>query len=793
MPVRQLQYVLTGTDQSASSAIGRVAEEGESTGERISGAFSKMSSVIGGEVGEIVNKVGEAFEQMGERGSSGFSKITGSAAALTGIGIALQTLSSGGKAAEQQLEASITATGGAYDDFSKQIDKAVSSEAQFGHGVADVDNALSALTQATQDPALALKDLNVVTDLAAYKHESLTDAATQLGKIYAGNTKLLKQFGIDMTVTAGDTDQANLAVTLLGQRLAGQASAQADTFTGHIQAVKTEIGDWGEKVANVVGGPLTYLSGALTVTSGIIDIFAARAERAAAAQLEEAASTETAVVAETHHGVTATTLTAAMVDLRIAEINASIAAEGLATSQEGVAVAEGEAAAAAEAEGVAQTLALGPIGLVLAAAVALGAAFDSTANKIGGWVDGNAAALNSIKSLTGSLSGLTSALHDDGDTFGDASKKWVNADIAQSGLLATFKNSKISLSDLTTAVGENDDMFNTTIESWRNSGQITNQQALALEALKGNYDQTLTAQTAVDEANAQLTNSTDAVGTATVAVTEDTKLLSSVMQGASSASTIFGNALKQVSGDAMSVEGNLNSLKDSLDGVSQSVISNGKSLDNNTAKGRANEESVLTAIKAAQQHATAVADQTGSIDKATAAYASDEAAIRSSAVAAGLNATQVQTLIDKYGGVPANVKTTITADTTQAFNSLQTLAGKLEYLGQLANTDVTDYLRLSKLVDPYAANTGGAAYDHASGGYVGGSTFDEAGNEALVLPGDTMVIPHGQTEQMLRGVSSGGGTTLNITLNIPAVVTPTPQIGQAIAQSLALHLGHAIN
>ena len=184
-----------------------------------------------------------------------------------------------------------------------------------------------------------MKLLGEATDLAAAKHESLGQAATDLGKVYNGNTKLLKEFGIVVAkqpnylkaeatatsqaqkadaalmsakqhladieeldagkkklttaeairlrdaedkVTAAtvvakaahqkltaaqdaaktSTGKQTDAVTLLGNKLAGQAAAQADTFTGKIDALKTKFEDSAAQIGQKYGPAITGLGGA---------------------------------------------------------------------------------------------------------------------------------------------------------------------------------------------------------------------------------------------------------------------------------------------------------------------------------------------------------------------------------------------------------------------------------------------------------------------------------------------------------------------------------------------------
>jgi hypothetical protein len=82
----------------------------------------------------------------------------------------------------------------------------------------------------------------VATDLAAAKHEDLSTAATQLGKIYNGNTKLLKQFGIVLgsaSVATHAADTATRQAATADARLADAKRRLVDLET--IDAAKKKL------------------------------------------------------------------------------------------------------------------------------------------------------------------------------------------------------------------------------------------------------------------------------------------------------------------------------------------------------------------------------------------------------------------------------------------------------------------------------------------------------------------------------------------------------------------------
>src|SRR5579884_3182076 len=71
----------------------------------------------------------------------------------------------------------------------------------FGHTQGDTEAAIASLTTRLGDPNVALKDMSVVAEVAAAKHISLAAAADLVGKAAQGNSRILKQFGIDVAAT----------------------------------------------------------------------------------------------------------------------------------------------------------------------------------------------------------------------------------------------------------------------------------------------------------------------------------------------------------------------------------------------------------------------------------------------------------------------------------------------------------------------------------------------------------------------------------------------------------------
>ncbi len=205
---------------------GKVAE---SVGSKLHSAFSGVLGVLNktgvlGPFGEALSTIDEGLDQMGKKAKDNGDKLIAIGGIMAGVGVGLAALGSHEKQSHDQLSAAIEATGKSYDDYSDQIEKAIKKNEKYGQSSAATQDALRALTQATGDPAKALQLLGTATDLAAAKHESLSSAATQLGRTYNGASKMLKEFGIEAAPKAAAATKALESATK-------QAGAADDAVT----------------------------------------------------------------------------------------------------------------------------------------------------------------------------------------------------------------------------------------------------------------------------------------------------------------------------------------------------------------------------------------------------------------------------------------------------------------------------------------------------------------------------------------------------------------------------------
>jgi hypothetical protein len=224
---------VTNLAQSMKSVGSTAASAANAAREGFSGLVSTLNKTgILGPFGEAFAGIDEAIGKVVEHGKSIGPAMIGVGGALAGVGAGLAALGSKDQAAHQQLQQAIENTGKSYDDYAGQVDKAIKHQEKFGDTASQTQNALQTLTQATGDPAKALQLLGEATDLAAAKHESLDAAAVSLGKVYNGNTKVLKEFGIEAQKSADTTAKVEAAT-----KTAAAADAAAVTAKQHLADV----------------------------------------------------------------------------------------------------------------------------------------------------------------------------------------------------------------------------------------------------------------------------------------------------------------------------------------------------------------------------------------------------------------------------------------------------------------------------------------------------------------------------------------------------------------------------
>jgi hypothetical protein len=249
---------------------------------KVHGAFGGMLGALNqtgvlGPFGDALNAVDQGLGAIAEHGKTVGTVMLGVGGAMAGLGAGLQALGSKERAAHQQLQAAVENTGKSYDDYAGQIEAAIKHMERFGFTADKTDDALRILTQATHDPQKALDVLGIAANVAKGKHEDLNTAATQVARVFNGNKKLLKEYGITVDENAKKTGDYSGVVARLGQVTAGQADAATNTFSGHIAALRARLEDataaFGQKYGPAItaaGTAMAGLGAAMTVLPVLI-------------------------------------------------------------------------------------------------------------------------------------------------------------------------------------------------------------------------------------------------------------------------------------------------------------------------------------------------------------------------------------------------------------------------------------------------------------------------------------------------------------------------------------------
>ena len=256
---------MSGLGKAFTDAGATASKAGDKIKSALGGALSTLNQTgILGPFGDAIQGGMDALDKLAAKGKDTGAKLAGAGGIMAGVGLGLQAIASKEQASHQQLQQAVENTGASYDDYADKIDKAVKGNEKYGDTADKTQNALQILTQATHDPAKALDLLSTATNVAAAKHEDLTTAAGQVGKVFNGNQKLLKEYGIVVDKNTGLTKDGKTATQALADVTAGQASAAADTFTGKMKGISAAVEDQASKFASKYGPAITGAGVAIT-------------------------------------------------------------------------------------------------------------------------------------------------------------------------------------------------------------------------------------------------------------------------------------------------------------------------------------------------------------------------------------------------------------------------------------------------------------------------------------------------------------------------------------------------
>lgn len=229
----ELKIVVSAVD-NASSVLKQVAENTADSSAEISKTTEKAGSSFGTLVGGIVTA------------EAAYSTLTGLKDTVVGFFEDSIKASIEQEMTMAQVKINVDNAGLSFEELAPKIDAAGKANERLGFDNNDTALSLSKLTLATGNYDDAVKINTLAMDLARAKNMDLNSATVLLQQVMAGNTRVMKQYGItiDGATTSGE------ALNLLHEKLQGSAEAFANTTGGHLAAmnaqwgrVKEEVGD----------------------------------------------------------------------------------------------------------------------------------------------------------------------------------------------------------------------------------------------------------------------------------------------------------------------------------------------------------------------------------------------------------------------------------------------------------------------------------------------------------------------------------------------------------------------
>lgn len=154
-----------------------------------------------------------------------------------------------------KVNAILTSMGKNTPQVADAIQKAADATLKLGFDNEEASVSIAKLYQRTGDLTQATKLNSLAMDLSRAKNISLTDASKAVGMVLSGNTKVLKELGIEVDDTLTPMQMLEQAQ----KRLAGQAQAFSQTFEGQIQVFKQGFGEIVEQVGSILLPVLTQL------------------------------------------------------------------------------------------------------------------------------------------------------------------------------------------------------------------------------------------------------------------------------------------------------------------------------------------------------------------------------------------------------------------------------------------------------------------------------------------------------------------------------------------------------
>lgn len=602
----------------------------------------------------------------------------------------------------------------------------------------------------------------LLLDYAAKTGKDLPAAASAMGKAFLGNTRALKEIGVNYTST-GDraTDFANITA-LMRQQVGGFAEKEGKTAAGQFQILRNQVGELQEAAGKDLLPVLTSLTSELVKGVQLVGKYGDVLIPVAAGVGGLAAVVWGADKAQKAWAVS-TALTSGLAGRAVGGLNA------LKVSWTGV---ELSSVAAGRAMRIAQ-LSIPVVGIALFGVTTAMAAY---ASKTGSGATASGEFASAMESVKGSVTLTTAALNEnvraaaakrlqDAGAFEMARRLGIGLDILTDAALGNedailqvndaIRAGYKGTSDQVQAAGRLGRVLVTTADAARGGAQAERERR---EAMQTGTTATATAQTAAER-----------MADAQAGLKKSTKELNAELQKSIDKMTILKEG-------ALSQErANLN-WEDSLDNLRSSVKENGRSLSDNTNKGRANRRAIVEAMEALDQktkadfkNSASSKDASKAVAQANDRYRDNRRDLRRAAEAAGYSRAEVDKMIRQYLKTPKKIETDIRNDAEKAQAKVDDYRERLKIRSRVS-TNVNVRFGSSGKV----ALTKGGRMTYvaaASGGILPGYTpgrdvhrfvsptagvLDLSGGEAVMVPQWTKAVGGAQAVEKMNADAKAG-------------------------------------
>jgi hypothetical protein len=180
--------------------------------------------------------------------AKGFAIAATAAVAVTGALFAAAKAAAEEDASIARLNAAISANTTITAAQTKEMDAAIEARQNLAFSDDDLRDSLSRLVPRTKDVSKAVGLQAIAMDFARLRGIDLATASDLVGKVFGGNTSILSRYGF--AVEKGTT--ATEALAMIQKAAAGQAEAYGKTTQGALESIQISIDNTVEDIGRVV-------------------------------------------------------------------------------------------------------------------------------------------------------------------------------------------------------------------------------------------------------------------------------------------------------------------------------------------------------------------------------------------------------------------------------------------------------------------------------------------------------------------------------------------------------------